>query len=189
MNLFAIALCSFIATVCNAFVPPTVKFMKSTLHMTTKSEEFQSYLKKSAGYLVAGLVVTSSPAFAFSPHPFKSITTPNNVKFDLSKADADAKLQFTCSNDIAKKSEALLTTTAFGPGRDIDDEDIAEFLTCETAGVEVNFQFPIKDPVTDKIVFEPKKNLINVLVKGVWNVNYKTDGEWVISKGIKKPIA
>ena len=156
----------------------TTKMMKvfpTRLQMTSKAG---LTIKKSAEFLIAGLVATSLPAWgAPSPFPpkavkFQSIELPNFVKFDLTEADPDANLLFTCGNGIGNPSTAFLTTiTPFGEARTGDVTTYVQI--CETSGVKVI----ANNPSSGK-----QLTLFDVPIPGKFQITADSNGAWDVKR-------
>ncbi len=176
----------FIVTAFTGAFKPTAWKANQLLRMSTSASngaflKFTSSKVKAAaaGLLLAGGLIASpvTPAWAEvvtgQSGSFKTIKLPNGVDFGIERGDPNARLVYTCSDNLAIGAEADVTTVLTKPKGSNFAVEGPSTTTCQSSQVAVYFANP-KDPAG------VKTQALGIPTPGNWQTNYDGKGHWVI---------
>jgi hypothetical protein len=130
------------------------------------------------GLLFAGGLIASpvTPAWAATPvtqsGSFKNIVLPNKVEFNFGNADPNARLVYTCKDDLSKGATAEVSTVlALTNARTLGQEASSETI-CKSKQVTV----VLKNPAPGS----PENTVLAIDTPGNWKTSYNGNGEWAI---------
>ena len=71
---------------------------------------------------------------------FKSIKLPNRVDFGIERGDPNARLVYTCFDDLTKNAQADVTTVLLSAFADVEPSSTT--TTCKSKQITVSFENP-----------------------------------------------
>ena len=180
MQLLTIVSLFIVATFTGAFKPTAWK-ANQLLRMSTSASngaflKFTSSKVKAAaaGLLLAGGLIASpvTPAWAApvsQSGSFKTIKLPNGVDFGIERGDPNARLVYTCFDDLIKNAQADVTTVLLSAFADVEPSSTTTI--CKSKQITVSFENP-----ADK----KKTQVLAIDTPGNWQTTYSGDGKWEI---------
>ena len=175
----------FIVTAFTGAFKPTAWKANQLLRMSTSANN-GAFLKftnstvkaAAAGLLLAGGLIASpvTPAWAVpvsQSGSFKTIKLPNGVDFGIERGDPNARLVYTCSDDLGIGAEADVTTVIAKSNNFAVVEPSSTTTTCKSKQVTVYFENP-QNPAG------VKTKVLAIDTPGNWQTTYSGDGKWEI---------
>ena len=173
----------FIVTAFTGAFKPTAWKANQLLRMSTSASNGAflkftgSKVKAVAGLLLAGGLIASpvTPAWAdkvtSQSGSFKKILLPNGVLFDIGTyADPNARLVYTCSDDLLTPAQVMVTTS-IAPKTLFIQEPTSVTTTCKSKQVSVGLINPLTNKPTQFLAIDTPGNWVTTNDdQGMWTI-------------------